>query len=226
MSHVNYKSWANYIDVVCCDLMNEKCKILEVAAGTGKFGAHLSKKYPNYILSDLSLEMLQVGKSKYELKSVASDMMNLSFKDSSFDTVICLYDSINYILKNKDLSQTFSEISRVLIEDGLFVFDCCLMKGSLEHAEQEYREEFFRNGKIKQRSFIIDSKKIHVNSFEISKNDVIIATETHRQKIYSLETFEKLLLVNSFEMIYCLEDFSFEDATENSLRAHIIARKK
>ncbi len=226
MSHVNYKAWAKYISEIALLLMPRHSKVLELAAGTGKFSTHFSENYPNLVLSDLSANMLQIAEKRCTFPLVVADFRALPFKKNSFDAVLCLYDSINYLLQKKEVAATFLSIRDVLCPGGYFIFDCCLMNGSLAHSEGEYRTEYFRGLEVTQHSYRVEKKNIHINTFYIKDKSGEIQLETHKQKIYPLSFFLQTLLINGFDVLNCFADASFENATEESHRAHIVARKR
>ena len=70
----------------------ENKEVLEVAGGTGELAARYAKESKKVVLSDLSINMLSIAKRKlYNCKNielVATDVLNLPFKDNTFDIVI------------------------------------------------------------------------------------------------------------------------------------------
>ncbi len=226
MNHVNYRQWAAYIKNILPEHLPNNCKILEIAGGTGKFAGYFSKYYPEYILSDLSIQMLAIAKSRGSLTTTAADFSALPFKDEIFELVICLYDSINYVLTKEGVTKVLKSVYRVLSRGGYFLFDCCLINGSIEHSSDAYRTEYFRGVTIEQHSYRDESKNIHLNNFCIKFPDGRQEFETHKQKIYTLAFFMVTLNMIGFEIVHCFEEFSFDDATDESLRAHFLARKK
>jgi demethylmenaquinone methyltransferase/2-methoxy-6-polyprenyl-1,4-benzoquinol methylase len=92
---------------------HSKPVILDIASGTGDIAFNLRLILPDskIIASDISLEMLNVGREKIQLcNAVCNDMCVLPFDNSSFD-----YVTGCYALRNApDLKMVLSEINRVL----------------------------------------------------------------------------------------------------------------
>ena len=89
---------------------------LDLACGTGRF-----LKYADYGL-DISKEMVEVAKQKFPQKKIAiGDAESVPFENSFFKNTISFH-----LLMHLDLSQVekiLSEINRVTIKGGYFIFD-------------------------------------------------------------------------------------------------------
>ncbi len=99
-------------------------RILDLGAGTGQMTQLLSKRYPKaqVIALDLAEEMLaQVPKSGRVFKhrrAVCADMHALPFPAGAFDLVIS-----NFALQwSHDVRSVMSEVARILVSGGAFVF--------------------------------------------------------------------------------------------------------
>lgn len=96
--------------------------ILEVACGTGAILKLLPKKYELHGL-DRSQGMLTRAKKKVKRGHFyRANMESFSLKQK-FDVVLCVFDSLNHLLKISDWRKCFIHVSRVLNENGIFVFD-------------------------------------------------------------------------------------------------------
>ena len=226
MNHVNYKAWAKYISEITLPVLPRHSKVLELAAGTGKFSTYFSENYPNMVLSDLSASMLQIAEKRCIFPLVAADFRHLPFREGAFDCVLCLYDSINYLLQQKEVAAMMLSVRSVLQPGGYFIFDCCLINGSIIHSESMYRSEHYKGVEVTQHSQRVEKTNTHINTFYMKFPSGEIILETHKQKIYPLSFFIKTLLINGFEVLHCFSDASFDNATEDSHRAHIVARKR
>lgn len=102
-------------------------RVLDLACGTGQFAYRLGQRGFQVTAVDISSEMLAVAEAKarsldLEISFFRQDMRNLQLP-KGFDLVICLCDSLNYLLEVDDLTATFSGVARVLEHGGHFVFD-------------------------------------------------------------------------------------------------------
>jgi SAM-dependent methyltransferase len=182
-----------------------------------------SKKYKNYFATDISLSMLK-GSCNNHLTKICCDMTAIPIK-AKFDFIFSAFDGVNYILKQKALSSLFSEVYRLLDEDGIFTFDVSLEKNSLNITISDFIEGhhnglwFQRIGKYNKHS------RIHYNKFYISDNSRTKFNEVHKQKIYDISTYFKLAEKAGLYTEHCFDCFSFKDVSEKSYRAQFVMRK-
>lgn len=96
--------------------------LLELACGTGAILKILAKSY-DVVGLDLSPQMLLFARKK--LPHVRFYRKNMARFDlaTKFDVIICVFDSINHVLKFADWQRIFRNAARHLEKDGLFLFD-------------------------------------------------------------------------------------------------------
>jgi SAM-dependent methyltransferase len=100
----------------------EARSVLELACGTGSILAGLRDRY-EVVGVDLSEEMLAVAKRKLpDVELVRADMTRVRLR-RRFDVVLCLYDSINHLLRWRQWEALFDRAREHLHADGVFVFD-------------------------------------------------------------------------------------------------------
>lgn len=102
---------------------NPKAKnVLELACGTGAVLKYLSKDYKVSGL-DLSSGMLAVAKKEVPQATLYHQSM-VEFKvPEKFDAILCVFDSINHLLKFGDWKKLFASAQIHLNEGGVFIFD-------------------------------------------------------------------------------------------------------
>lgn len=97
-------------------------KVLDLGCGSGRYSLKLAQNNAIVTGIDLSEGMLEKARhktSKYNINFIKHDIQqNLPFADKSFDLVISslVFEHI------KDLGKIYSEIHRVLNDDGRFLF--------------------------------------------------------------------------------------------------------
>jgi SAM-dependent methyltransferase len=97
-------------------------KILEIACGTGSVLKLLEKNYSVYGL-DFSKGMLSIAKKKVTSgKFFHQDMTKFRINEK-FDIILCVFDSINHLLKFNQWQQVFSKVNSHLNDGGIFIFD-------------------------------------------------------------------------------------------------------
>lgn len=223
MRNVRYERWAQYLNNIIQQYAPTAQTLLELGGGNGALAEKLSAKYPCYILSDLSLSMLTEGQS-HLFPSVVCDMRSIPFS-GKFDAVITAFDSVNYLLKEKDLLRFFSESQNALRETGILLFDASLESNSYRHATNTPVEYYYKGIKYSQLSEFQALTRTHLNTFEILLPNGETFKEQHKQKIYPLETFFRLLRKSGFSAVYCFDFFSFKAGTPASDRVQFVAMK-
>jgi SAM-dependent methyltransferase len=96
--------------------------LLELGCGTGAILKILAKYYDVAGL-DLSPQMLSIARKKLPyVRLYRKDMVRFDL-GTKFDVIICVFDSINHVLKFADWQKIFRNVARHLEQDGLFLFD-------------------------------------------------------------------------------------------------------
>jgi SAM-dependent methyltransferase len=96
--------------------------VLELACGTGSVLKQLGTDY-DVTGVDLSERMLEVAARKVPgARLIRADMTRVAL-DEQFDVVLCVYDSINHLLKFAQWEAVFERARAHLHDGGVFVFD-------------------------------------------------------------------------------------------------------
>ena len=108
-------------------LASERNLVLDLGCGTGTLTELLYEKGYDMMGIDNSEEMLRIAmekkeKSGSEILYLCQDMRDLDLY-STVGTVISVCDSINYLLEDEDVEDTFSLVNNYLYPGGLFIFD-------------------------------------------------------------------------------------------------------
>ena len=96
--------------------------VLELACGTGSI---LKELWTHYEVAgvDLSEAMLEIAAEKVPgVPLFRGDMTKVDLGER-FDVVLCVYDSINHLLRFNDWKAVFARARDHLNEDGVFIFD-------------------------------------------------------------------------------------------------------
>jgi SAM-dependent methyltransferase len=97
-------------------------RVLELACGTGSILAQL---VPDYEVTgvDRSRAMLDLARKEVpDARLVEADMTEVQL-DERFDVVVCVFDSINHLLRFRDWEAVFRRAREHLRDGGIFVFD-------------------------------------------------------------------------------------------------------
>lgn len=231
---VPYDVWANHIIGLLKKYKVKKPKnILELSCGTGSLYSFLFLNPDiQYFMSDISMGMLKGAKLKCEDTSKVShifcmDNLNLCIKQNSFDLVIMLFDSINYITDPILVKKFFEHVSDILTINGVFIFDFTTPLNSLTNSEDDFSENYEETEITFTRISSYDvSSQIHTTRFEIpTENGIII--ENHIERTYSVNEMKEIILgIPGLEIIALLDEFEDKKfANESSERAHVLVRK-
>lgn len=127
------ESMAKYLPRILRKFRIEPKALLDLACGDGRFAVIMAKKGMRVVGVDSSAHMLRYARNRAQKEKVKvvfyhQRMQTLSMRNK-FDLVTCWYDSLNYLLTDTDLSRTFKNVSSVLNENGLFIFDMNTLYG-------------------------------------------------------------------------------------------------
>lgn len=233
MDNVDYVRWANYIHSLFVHYRCEPRKILELACGTGTVMVQLARKGYEMWGLDRADEMLELAKQKADeanqkIQLFQGDMRNLSF-DEKFGAVLCLYDSINYILTKDEMIQVFENVYNVLEPDGLFIFDITTEHNIVQHFHlqtfSENKEDF---SYVWKNTYSYKNKICRTKlTFFIREEDNLFrrSEELHLQKIFEVNEIENWLKKTGYKVLSVFDTYTMRKWNRNSDRINFTARK-
>ena len=223
MKNVDYTSWSKYILEIAEDYIEDDDRVLELASGNCKMADLISRKYKIFVATDISLAMLKLGQNN-GIEKICCDMTKLPFKEK-FDFVFSAFDSINYILKQKELSRLFKEVYLALKDNGIFSFDVSLESNSIKFLIAKITEDYYDGFSFTRINKYDKRNRIHSNRFIITHNSGSQVIEVHKQKIYTIKTYFKLAEEAGLHTEACYDCFTFNDVNSESERAQFVMRK-
>lgn len=128
MAGVPYRFWVDYLERLWA-LHNRKPQaVLDLACGTGTVSRLLVPRGYSLTGVDLSEGMLEVAcrrtaEAGLPIVFHQQDAAELDLGAARFDAVICLFDSLNYILEPERLRSAFVRVFAHLNPGGTFIFD-------------------------------------------------------------------------------------------------------
>ncbi len=127
MQDIPYKAWADFITETWGKYGLKPESVLDLACGTGNITTELAKTGCDCIGIDLSEDMLGIASEKAAQEGLGILFLNQSMTDfelyGTVQAVVCMCDSINYLLKKSDLVKMFSLAANYTEPHGLFIFD-------------------------------------------------------------------------------------------------------
>ncbi|MBU5256564.1 class I SAM-dependent DNA methyltransferase [Tissierella praeacuta] len=232
MMDFNYEDWFNYIEEIFKRYDKRPKSILEMACGTGNLSHYLAKKGYNLTCFDLSDNMLSQAYEKLRrfknVKLIRQNMVDFSLKES-YDSVISICDSINYITNKEELYKAFKNVWNHLEDNGIFIFDInsfYKLKYIIgNNTFVEDKEEVFYTW----QNYYDENKNIcefYLTFFYSDDGEIYERfDEEHREKAYELDEIIELLKKAGFTHIDCFQAFGFEKPVEKTERINFVAIK-
>ena len=230
MSHVDYYEWAHYVDRVFRGLGHSHLNVIETACGTGKIGRELAMLGHNVVGCDLSYHMVRTAQhqnrySETNIPLFAADMCALPVRQC-FDAVVCLYDSINYLLSLESVKQAVESAFDTLHKEGIFIFDVCTIYNSKHHFNRKTTREKGDGFRYTRKCRFDKKNMLQYNTFYIHFTDHHESfIEEHVQKIYPLSDILSVINASEFKLMGYYDDTTFKQASEHSERVHFVLIK-
>lgn len=246
MDETPYEEWCERIDTLIQKygvskperdsetlLDSEKNLVVDLGCGTGTLTELLYQKGYDMIGVDNSDSMLGVAmekkeKSGSEILYLMQDMRELELY-STVGTVVSVCDSVNYILEEEELLETFSLVNNYLYPGGIFVFDF--------NTDYKYREVIGDTTIAENRdtcSFIWEN--YYDQEEDLNQYDITIFvqeegelfrrfTETHFQRGYTPLQMRKLIEQSGMVLLEMKDADTNQDINEQSQRILVVARE-
>jgi len=210
----------------------EKNLVLDLGCGTGTLTELLYRKGYDMIGVDMSQEMLNIALSKREQEEsgilyLCQDMRDLDLY-STVGTVISVCDSVNYLLEDEEVLETFCLVNNYLYPGGIFIFDF----NTIYKYEQVIGDTTIAENR-EDCSFIWENlyhEKQHINEYDLTvfarEGELFRRfTETHFQRGYSLEEMTGYVEKAGMRIELVLDADTHKEPGECSERIYIVARE-
>lgn len=177
--------------------------VLELAAGSGVMARILKEKGYKIIASDISESMKEASKVNFDGEYITLNMINYKL-DKKFDLVLCICDSINYLVE-EELDSFFKCAYEHLNTNGRLIFD---MHNTKRIAE--FKEEYIEEGELEdiqyQWTINSDEESKTINEhFTFYTSDGMIQ-EQHTQHVFDIGLIIRKMENAGFTVKY-IEDF-------------------
>lgn len=219
---MSYENFAYYYDSLMdpqfyddyYQFIKEHCQfdeVFELGCGTGEMALRMAQDEKEVYATDLSADMLEVTKQKAMASNVKMILQRVDMSDFSLsrqvDLILCLCDSLNYLLEPEAILQTFQHVYDSLEEDGTFLFDVdSLYKMNVilkDYHEEEDDEDFVFSWYVKH----IEDGYVHHHIYIEDKIENEKVEEDHYQKTYPLSQYLYWLHEVGFQNIEYYSDF-------------------
>lgn len=202
--------------------------VLELACGTGEIAIRLTKDQKEVYATDISKDILEVTKIKAMHENVTLMLARIDMTDfqvdRTVDLVLCLCDSINYVLEEDKVYKTLMNAYEALSNGGTFIFDSNSLyktKNTLKnYHEQQSDDEFSFEWKVNH----LDVAKIKHDIKIHDKVEDVKIHEEHYQSILPVEVYIEMLNKIGFKSIDLYSDF--DEYQEECQRVIFVCRKE
>lgn len=214
-------------------LTSERNLVVDLGCGTGAMTELLYSYGYDMIGVDNAEEMLSIAMEKKMAKGssilyLLQDMRELELY-STVGTVVSVCDSLNYLLEEEDLIETFKQVDNYLYPGGVFIFDfntvykyetvigdttiaesrddCSFIWENFYHPEEEINEY--------DLTLFVEEEEGLYRKF----------TETHYQRGYTVEQMQRVAKVAGLEWVYAMDADTCEDVSEYTERVFAVVKE-
>lgn len=214
-------------------------KLLELASGTGTHALLLEKEGFDVTASDHSDSMLAVAqrkisdaKSRIRLEKI--DMTKIPRFAKTFDAVLCLFDSIGYVLTDSSIHEVLQGVRHSLVDGGLFLFEFWHAPAMIRNFEP-FRERHYDlpNGHTVRRvskttldyETCLATVAYTLDEYD-GKKKLFHLEEVQKNRFFTVPEMKMFLTVNRFEPLHFFSGYSEkEKITDQTFHIVCLARK-
>jgi len=207
MTHVNYQEWTDGLEFQWRKLNTLPKTVLDAGCGTGSVLLDLARRGYKVIGVDNSPDMLAICQQKLSEEGLPGRLFEMDIQNfvcpQGVDAVICLCDTLNYLLKEKDLERCFDSVFRSLNPGGSFIFDL--------HTPNYFEKVLANNQWVEREKDVLliwendysECPLISINlTFFVKQKNGLYRKyeEEHRQKCYEMDTIIELVNRTGFSI--------------------------
>lgn len=233
MDDTPYEEWCAFLTGVLKEFYIEKDLVLELGCGTGTLTQLLADAGFDMIGVDNSEEMLGIAMEKKEAAGRGEELLYLCQDMREFElygtvkAVISVCDSLNYLLEEDELLETFRLVNNYLDPKGIFIFDF----NTVYKYEQVIGDTTIAENR-EECSFIWENyyhEEEQINEYELTifvrEEEELFRrfTETHYQRGYTLRQMKVLVEKAGMTFIRALDADTRNEVRPESERIYVIA---
>lgn len=213
-------------------LRQERNTVLDLGCGTGTLTELLAREGYDMIGVDNAEEMLRIAMEKRERSGLdilylLQDMRELELY-GTVGAVVSVCDSLNYLLNEEDIVQTFDRVNNYLYPQGIFIFDF-----NTVYKYQTVIGDAIIAENREDCSFIWENyyhEDEEINEYDLT---VFVAEnqlfrrfqEVHYQRGYRLSQMKALLERAGLEFLEAMDADTHGEVRQESERIYVVARK-
>jgi len=233
MDNTPYEVWCERVVSILKESSIKNEIVLDLGCGTGTLTELLAKKGYDMIGVDLSYEMLSRAMEKREQSGLPILYLQQDMREfelyGTVKAVVSVCDSLNYLLEDEDVIETFKLVNNYLDPEGLFIFDF--------NTVHKYRDVIGDTTIAENRedcSFIWENyyhEEECINEYEVTffiKEGEYFRRfeETHYQRGYTVEEMKTFLIQAGMDFVSMKDADTWDEVTEESERICIVAKER
>lgn len=204
MKHVDYKSWASFVIERFQEIKKRKpVNVLELACGTASISRILKTQYYDVEACDLVPEMLDIARFlNRDIKLFQADMTKYK-SHKSFDLIISMFDSVNYLKTKKEIEILLQNTAHNLNSKGIFIFDISTFFNSKENFDGFINVEDNKENFLLHRAEYLpntQSQETELNLFIQKFNVYTREDEIHEQKVWKCNELLAMIEESDFTL--------------------------
>ena len=233
MKPVGYQMWADYVEQLCEVYGRRPQRVLDLACGTGSTSMPFARRGYDVVGLDVSPDMLAIARRRtteagLAIPYVQDDMRSFALGDMEpFDLVICLYDSLNYLLEPGDLDRVCAAVRQALVPDGLFIFDVNT-RYRLSQVDDEVMAFEDPNYCLIWRNSYDISREVwtaNLTGFIRQGECYERFQEVHQERAYDPDELAAAVDGAGLELLAMFSAFGFEAVTRETSRIYVVAKR-
>lgn len=222
------------------NLKQERNTVLDLGCGTGTLTELLARRGYEMIGLDNSQEMLQIAMEKRERSGLPilylmQDMREFELY-GTVGAVVSVCDSLNYLLEEEDVVETFRRVNNYLYPQGIFIFDFNTVYKYAEVIGDATIAENREDCSFIWENYYHEAQEINeydLTVFVAGKRDETKTKDTwfrrfrevHYQRGYRLEQMKTFLAGAGLDFVKALDADTHGEVTAESERVYVVARK-
>ncbi len=233
MSHIDYPAWVAFALNVLRDHGlpspgSGEVRILECGAGTGTAAIILALEGYRVHAFDSSPSMIEVAGFKTRGMKNSPDLRVMDFLElnsvGSYHAVLCLFDSVNYLVEPAQVVDFFRRVRDALAPEGLFLFDVCTEINSILYFDDRCETRSGEGFDFRRRMRYFSDAGIQENlitiRFDGHPDELLI--ERHHQRIYPIEVMRAYAGAAGLTILEEMHEFERRPPEIDALRVHFL----
>lgn len=197
MMHVDYEHWIRKILQWFKEHSRRPLhRVFELACGTANVSSLLISMGYDVSASDLSPFMLDEAWHKPFKPQLFQGSLTDPLPGKDFDLILCLFDSINYLLNPVDITRMLEQVYQALALQGLFIFDISTRANSEDNFYDTCSLTRYQDGIMVHNAWYEESQMLQKSSLRFFRKATLGYSqlhEIHMQRVYLSRDLVRLI---------------------------------